>query len=42
MADYIDELERDIIAGAVATGGDVDIADWVSDLRILTNLAKGI
>jgi len=42
MHDYIDELERDIIAGAVATGADVDVADWIEDLRILTNLAKGV
>lgn len=41
MDEYIDKLVGDIIAGAVATGADVDIADWVFDLQLLANLAKG-
>jgi hypothetical protein len=41
MEDYaIDMLVQDIIAGAVATGGDVDVADWVQDLMLLGSMAK--
>lgn len=39
--EYIDKLVGDIVSGAVATGADVDIADWVFDLRLLANVAKG-
>lgn len=39
-AEYIDKLMNDIIAGAVASGADVDIADWVYDLKLLANLAE--
>ena len=41
-AEYVDKLVGDIISGAVATGGDVDVADWVFDLQLLANMAKGI
>lgn len=39
--EYIDKLVGDIVSGAVATGADVDVADWVFDLQLLANLAKG-
>ena len=39
---YIDNLVGDIVSGAVATGADVDVADWVQDLEILGRLAKGL
>ena len=37
--EYLDGLVRDIIAGAVASGADVDVADWVTDLQLLANIA---
>lgn len=39
-SEYIDKLVGDIISGAVATGADVDIADWVYDLKLLANIAE--
>lgn len=39
-AEYIDKLMNEIIAGAVVSGADVDIADWVYDLKLLANLAE--
>lgn len=40
--EYIDKLVGDIVSGAVATGADVDVADWVFDLHLLANIAKGV
>lgn len=38
--EYIEKLMNDIISGAVVSGADVDVADWVYDLRLLANLAE--